>query len=129
MEPLTQFADQRFMALETFLKTGTGVRTPVGFVQEGDTLLVRTPANSGKVKRIRNNSRVRIVPSDGRGTPAGEWVDATATILDAAASQRLRPQLRAKYGVTWSIIETVASLRHRLSGKGRQEWLTLQVRL
>ena len=66
----SQFENQRFIALETYRKNGTPVITPLGFVQDGATLYVRTTADSGKVKRIRNNSRVRVVPGTAYGAAA-----------------------------------------------------------
>ncbi len=118
-----QFQNQRFMALETYRKNGAPVMTPVGFVQEGDALLIRTLANSWKVKRIRANNRVRIVPSDGRGQPLGEWVDATATILDAASSAQVRPLILAKYGFIWRGIEFANAIRER----GNAEWVNIRI--
>ena len=49
------FTSQQYLNLETFRKNGAAVKTPVWFVQDGDATFVRTLANSGKVKRIRNN--------------------------------------------------------------------------
>jgi hypothetical protein len=44
---------QQYLNLETFRKSGVGFKTPVWFVQDGETLFVRTVANSGNAKRIR----------------------------------------------------------------------------
>ena len=57
---ITTFENQKYLNLETFRKSGVGVKTPVWFVQEGDVLFVRTGAIRVKVKRIRNNSQVNI---------------------------------------------------------------------
>jgi hypothetical protein len=46
------FHQQQYLNLETFRKRDVGVKIPLWFVQEGDTLLVRTVANSGKVKQF-----------------------------------------------------------------------------
>lgn len=43
MTLLQQFENQQFLNLETFRKNGIGVKTPVWFVQDGETLYVRTP--------------------------------------------------------------------------------------
>ena len=68
---VVQFERQSFLNLETFKRSGQGVKTPVWFAQEGPTLYVRTGAESGKVKRVRNNGRARVVPSDAQGQSAG----------------------------------------------------------
>ena len=54
----------KYLSLETFRKSGQGVPTPVWFVQDGPALYISTEGSSGKVKRIRNNARVRIAPCD-----------------------------------------------------------------
>lgn len=71
------------IALETFRKNGEGVITPVWQMRDDDNLYAWTPGSSWKVKRIRNNRRVRVCESDSRGTPLSEWFEAQATIIDA----------------------------------------------
>ncbi len=127
-DPLQPFEGQRFLALETFRKNGVAVRTPVGFVRDGDALLIRTEADSGKVKRIRNNDRVRIAPSTGRGDPLGDWVDARAKILDdPAASEAARQKITAKYGLIWRLIEWQVAIRNRLSRQKRAGWVSIRL--
>ena len=70
------------IALETFRKNGEGVITPVWQMRDDDNLYAWTPGSSWKVKRIRNNRRVRVCESDRRGTPLSEWFEAQATIID-----------------------------------------------
>ena len=77
-DPFTSFTRQAYLNLETFRKSGAGVRTPVWFVQTGDTVYIRTAANSGKVKRIRNNHHVNIAPCKMNGDPLDEWLPALA---------------------------------------------------
>ncbi|PJF48423.1 MAG: PPOX class F420-dependent oxidoreductase [Candidatus Thermofonsia Clade 3 bacterium] len=127
-DPLQSFEGQRFLALETFRKNGVAVRTPVGFVRDGDVLLIRTEADSGKVKRIRNNDRVRIAPSTGRGDPLGDWVEARAQILDdPAASEAARQKIAAKYGLIWRLIEGQVAIRNRLSRRKRPGWVSIRL--
>ncbi|NJL95179.1 MAG: PPOX class F420-dependent oxidoreductase [Anaerolineae bacterium] len=66
------------MSLTTFRKTGVGVPTPVWFAEEDGKLYVITQQNSGKVKRIRNNSRVEIAPCTMRGKVTGPAQEAFA---------------------------------------------------
>jgi PPOX class probable F420-dependent enzyme len=124
---LQQFQGQRFLNLETFRRNGEPVRTPVGFVQDGDSLVIRTEANSGKVKRIRNDNHVRIVPSTGRGEPLGEWVDATATILDESASTQARQKIIAKYGLIWRLIEWRVAIGNRLGRRQGAGWVSIRL--
>ena len=96
---LKQFEGKSFLNLETFRKNGTGVKTPVWFTQNDETLYVRTIAGSGKVKRIKNNGRVKIVPCEANGTPTGECVAAQAfEVTDPESVDLVRRLLEKKYG-------------------------------
>ena len=127
MNTLQPFQNERFMNLETFRKNGTPVRTPVGFVEESGSLVVRTVETSGKVKRIRANPRVRIAPSTGRGDITGAWVDATASVLSAAESDRTRRAIVAKYGMVWRGIELMRALRARFGRQPAERWVAIRI--
>ena len=73
MNPLDQFSDQPYLNLESFRRNGAGMKTPVWFVQQEEKLYVRTIADSGKVKRIRNTSRINVSPCRVDGEPIGSW--------------------------------------------------------
>ena len=51
-------------------------------VLRNDALYVYTEADSWKVKRIRNNPRVRVAVCNVRGKVKGPWLDATASIVE-----------------------------------------------
>jgi PPOX class probable F420-dependent enzyme len=116
---LLPFAGQKYLNLETFRKNGQGVRTPVWFISSGPIgvdhpetfLYVYTIGNTGKVKRIRNNPRVRIAPSDMRGNVRGEWVDAQARIVDEREAQLAHRLLNAKYRPWKQILNFFSWLR------------------
>ncbi|MHB8503250.1 MAG: PPOX class F420-dependent oxidoreductase [Candidatus Acidiferrales bacterium] len=99
------FRDHKYLSLETFKKSGEGVKTPVWFAAEpasdlagaGARLYIYTIGNTGKVKRIRNNSRVRIVPCTIKGEPLGEWADANAEIVTGEEAGRAMRLLNKKY--------------------------------
>lgn len=110
---LAQFANQQFLNIETFRKNGRGVQTPVWFVEDEGTLYVRTGDVSGKVKRIRNNPRVRVMPCDVRGRPKGEWMDGTARFADAAETKRVGDLLTRKYGFQKVMFEAMSKLQSR----------------
>ncbi|MGE5464540.1 MAG: PPOX class F420-dependent oxidoreductase [Syntrophothermus sp.] len=98
-EKLKQFEEQSFLNLKTFRRNGLDVKTPVWFTQDGETLYVRTIAGSGKVKRIRNNGDVQIVPCEANGSPRGEWIAAYAMeVTDPETAELVRRLLEKKYG-------------------------------
>lgn len=89
-----------YINLETYRKNGQAVRTPVWFTVDDDskTVYVVTRAKTGKAKRLRNNSTVRIVPSGIRGQPKGEWLDGTATFTTPEQLKHALKQRNEKYG-------------------------------
>jgi uncharacterized protein len=99
------FAGQKYLNLESYKKSGDGVKTPMWFAAEPSanldsndaTLYVYTIGVSGKVKRIRNNDRVRIAPCNLRGDVRGEWVDARAAIVIGAEAEHGTALLNKKY--------------------------------
>jgi PPOX class probable F420-dependent enzyme len=98
-EKLDQFAGQKYLNLESYRKNGAAVATPVWFADDGNEIYIYSLAEAGKVKRIRNNPRVRIMPCDFRGGAKGEWVDATARIIAGGEEDKAQRLLDKKYGL------------------------------
>ncbi len=109
-----QLNRQSYLNIETFRKSGLGVKTPVWFVQDGDTVYVRTVANSGKVKRIRNNGQVNIAPCKVDGTLLGDWAPATAReVVDGATGKKVDHLLDKKYGLMKKMFALASALQGR----------------
>ena len=104
---MSQFAGEKCISIETYRKTGDPVRTPVWFVEENGELFVRTDSDTGKMKRIRNNPRVRVATCNMRGSIKGAWVDGEARKIDTESSERIFSLLKKKYGLTYRIIRFV----------------------
>ena len=110
----TTFNQQKYLNLETFRKNGNGVKTPVWFVQDGNILFVRTIANSGKVKRIRNYPQVHIAPCKMDGAPLGDWVEASARLVsDPEVDRKVDRMLGKKYGLMKSLFGLASSMQGR----------------
>jgi PPOX class probable F420-dependent enzyme len=90
----------QFISLTTFRKTGVAVPTPVWFAVIGDRFYVITDASSGKAKRIRNNPRVQVAPSDVQGKIIGETFSAQACLLTASENRTLEQAFISKYGIS-----------------------------
>jgi len=99
------FAGQKYLNLETFKKNGDGVKTPVWFAADPSVSLASSGAKiyaytigvSGKVKRVRNNPRVKIAPCNMSGKVLGEWVEARAEIISGEEAVRGMQLLNKKY--------------------------------
>ena len=94
-----QFLNKEYIRLETVKKNGQIIPTPVWFVIDEGTIFVRSYANSGKVKRMRNNPQVRITPSDALGRPQGMTLEGRAKRVDGDEEIRISQLLYRKYGL------------------------------
>jgi PPOX class probable F420-dependent enzyme len=115
------FAGYKYVNLETFKKSGEGVKTPVWFAADPSLrldssdakLYVYTIGVSGKVKRIRNHPRVRIAPCTASGKLLGDWVEARAEIIRGLEAEHGMRLLNKKY-VPWKqLLDFFASFRRR----------------
>jgi len=93
----TEIQNQRYMSLATFRKTGVAVYTPIWFAEDGGKLYFMTNEKLGKIKRLRNNSKVKIAPCTIRGKITGPEFDGTARILPPSDSTRARGLIKKKY--------------------------------
>ena len=115
------FARHKYLNLETFKKNGAGVKTPVWFAADPSSSLDSTDAKlyvytigvSGKVKRIRNNPRVKVAPCDMRGKVLGDWVDAQAQIVTGEEDVRGVRLLNKKYFPWKQLLDFFAKFRNR----------------
>jgi PPOX class probable F420-dependent enzyme len=116
---LLALGDEDFIVLTTFRKTGVAVPTTVWVARDGDALLVITPSESGKVKRIRNSGRVEVQASGrmGKVKPGATILPGTAVIIgDAPSHPDLLEIFVKKYGFQWHLtmlIERIAARRQK----------------
>lgn len=101
------------MRLTTYRRSGKAVPTTVWFALVEDRAYVFTELHTGKVKRVRNDPRVTLAPSNFRGRPRGEVVDAAARNMDEAERGVADRVLREKYGWQYRVYWTVMRLLRR----------------
>jgi PPOX class probable F420-dependent enzyme len=111
---LAAFQGESYLSLESIRKNGMAVATPVWFAEQDGVIYVYTEAASAKVKRIRNNPRVRIAPCTYNGKLRGDWVAATAKIVDGAEEEMAHRLLDRKY---W--LKRLGNWYHRWRGYQR----------
>ena len=113
---LDRLANEKYLLLTTFRKDGRGVSTPVWVARHGEELVVRTPIDAGKVKRIRRDGAVEIAPCDVRGRPRGESVTGRARLLDADQTRGVRAAIERKYGIIGRLVTLGVRLRQGSDG-------------
>ena len=67
-DDVSSLADEKFVSLATFKKSGEKVAGAMWLARDGDALVMWTPADSWKVKRLRRDSRVELTPCGRTGT-------------------------------------------------------------
>ena len=111
----------KYLSLTSFRRDGTGVATPVWFVEADGRLLVETDASSYKVRRIRHDPRVTIAPCTATGRLRGTPVPAWAELLSDAEICRVDQLIARKYRVDLLVIKPIRSLQaalHRRRPRG-----------
>ncbi|MGW3570424.1 PPOX class F420-dependent oxidoreductase [Streptomyces sp. NPDC000941] len=121
---LDRLGASKYLLVTTYRRNGVAVPTPVWVVRDGDTLGVWTPADSGKVKRIRNRGDVLVAPCDVRGNRLGDDVPGRAELVYGADVERYRDLLRRKYGLIGRLTVWGSVLR-----RGRQGTVGIRITL
>jgi len=101
----------RYIRLTTFRRSGVAVSTTVWFAQVGERAYVFTSANSGKAKRIRNNSSVIVTPSNFRGRPKTQSsIEAEARLMNEDEEEMPNRAIDQKYGWQYRLFNFVIGL-------------------
>ncbi len=97
---------EAYLALKTFRKNGEPVVTAMWFVRIDGAIFMRTGADSGKVKRIRNQPEVEFAPSNAAGRPSEAFRVAKARLVEGPEeAERIEAALRRKYGLQKSLVD------------------------
>ncbi|MGB3335043.1 MAG: PPOX class F420-dependent oxidoreductase [Mycobacterium sp.] len=99
------FDKSRQILLVTFKRSGEAMPSPINHGVDAGKLYVRTDASTGKVKRIRNNPNVVVVPSSLRGKPEGQPVAAIARILPESDHAQAERAIAANWSPAMRIFE------------------------
>ena len=96
----------KYCLLVTYKRSGEAVPTPVWFGLGDGKLYVRSEASVAKVKRIRNDPRIRAAPCTARGKPLGAPAEGRARVLDQHDDSELAEMtLKANYGLGRKLYE------------------------
>ena len=97
VEIAAELRDEKYVSLATFRKSGEAVRTPVWFAEKNGKIYIFTNPKSGKVKRMRNTSAVKLAPCTIRGRITGPEFSGRARFLEGDAAREARRLLEKKY--------------------------------
>ena len=116
---LSDLGNPKYISLETFRRDGQGVRTPVWTVAKDGKLLVWTQGDSWKVRRARNDPRVRVAKCNMRGEIEGPWVDGVVRSIsdDDESKMEMGRLLRRKYPLMVAFVSLVAIIRRQNTGQ------------
>lgn len=105
-----QVAAHKRALLVTYRRDGTPVPTPVWAAPGGGRLYVRSERDAGKLKRLRNDSRLLVAPCTVRGKPLGAPFEARARTLAPAEELLAERALVARYGLGRMLFERTMDL-------------------
>src|SRR5579872_6793294 len=95
-----QFSGRKYYALESYKKNGEPKVTPVLGIESSGIIYFRTGERKWKVRRIKRNQRVRLVPCSGTGKPTGTWAEGEARILEGKERTRAASLFKEQFGAT-----------------------------
>ena len=113
-------SDEKYVSAATFRKTGVAVATAIWIVPlDGGRVGLLTSSASGKAKRLRNNPRLTLQPSDARGRIRAGTVPVAGTVALVTSGpdfEAITSKVKAKYGLMVPVTRLLDSVRHL--GKG-----------
>ncbi|MGA6948820.1 MAG: PPOX class F420-dependent oxidoreductase [Solirubrobacterales bacterium] len=107
----------KYLSLTSFKRDGTGVDTPVWFVEDDGRFFVKTDADSYKLKRIAHDPSVTVAECGASGRLRGEPVPARAEVLGAGEGKRVDDLMARKYRLDRILILPIYRAVQRLRGR------------
>ena len=93
-----EIKSEKCISLETYRKNNQPVKTPVWFIVKDDLIYVITRSQTGKVKRLKNNLKVKFATCTARGKITGKWISGSAKIISDAETKEIIKMRDKKYG-------------------------------
>ncbi|MEM1332271.1 MAG: PPOX class F420-dependent oxidoreductase [Actinomycetota bacterium] len=117
---MTTISDEKYVSLTTYKRDGSAKSLPVWIADFGDgTIGFTTSGSSYKVKRINNDPRVTLRPSNAKGEVEDGAVEVTGTavVVEGPEFEPYAAKVRAKYGIQYRAITLFGKLMNKL-GRG-----------
>ncbi|MGO8959924.1 MAG: PPOX class F420-dependent oxidoreductase [Streptosporangiaceae bacterium] len=114
-------SDVKYVSSTTYRKSGTAVSTPTWIVPlDGGRVGFWTSSRSGKYKRLQNNPKITMQPSDARGRAKDGTAPVEGTVqltTSGADFDAIQSKVRAKYGFQVPMSRFFNTLGHLGKGK------------
>ena len=124
-------SDEKYVSFTTYKKDGSAKALPVWIADFGDgTIGFTSSSSSYKVKRLRNDARCVVQPSNAKGvvTPGSEAITGTAETITGAEFERYAAIVKKKYGIQYTAITLVGKVA-KLIGKGSSTDTAIRITL
>ena len=119
-DALPRLGSEPYVSLVTLRRDGREVATPVWVAPLAERLYVFTERTAGKVKRLRNDTRIRLAPCNVRGDLRSDddWTEGRARILDDASLEaEVYAAFAQKYGWQMRLVNLASRLSGRIDGR------------
>jgi PPOX class probable F420-dependent enzyme len=106
-------ADARYIRFTNFRRTGEPVSTPVWIAPFGDEVVFSSHPQAGKIKRLRNDSKVEIAECSVRGAvkPGTDVFEGAARLLPDDEHAKANKAMQDKYGIQWKVMGVGQAIR------------------
>jgi PPOX class probable F420-dependent enzyme len=127
-DDVSSLADEKFVSLTTWKKSGEKVSSAMWLARDGHTLVMWTHADSWKVKRLRRDGRVELTPCGrtGKVNEAATTARGSAIVdADPTETDRVKQLIKAKYGLAFHAI----TLLERFLARGKKGRVVVRITL
>ena len=111
-----EIKSEKCISLETYRENDQPVKTPVWFIVKDNLIYVITRSETGKVKRLQNNLKVKFATCTARGKVTGKWISGTAEILAGEQTKEISKLRDKKYGFMAKIAKFFSKTKGELYG-------------
>lgn len=125
-DDVSSLADEKFVSLTTWKKSGERVASAMWLARDGNTLVMWTPADSWKVKRLRRDDRVEMTPCgrSGKVNEAAKTIHGSAVVdADPTETARVKQLIKDKYGFEFHVI----TFLERIIARGSKDRVVVRV--
>ena len=111
-----EIKSEKCISLETYRKNNQPVKTPVWFVVKNNLIYVITRSETGKVKRLQNDLKVKFATCTARGKITGKWFSGVVEILSEEETEEISKLRDKKYGFMAKIAKFFSKTKGELYG-------------